>query len=107
METKREPLYTRHELAGAELHRARPAVHRPPGPRQNNAPELRIAGSDALAESAKRIGDQFTPDLVSQVVAGAEDTLHLTMRTDASQSLGAHNLRTGETSEIIRSHHAG
>lgn len=74
---------------------------------ENNAPELRIAAFDALAESAKRFGNRLTPDLVAQVVSAAKGGEDLAMRTAASQALGALNLQTGEASEIIRSHHVG
>jgi len=74
---------------------------------ENNTPELRIAAFNALAESAKRFGNLLSPDLVTRVVAAAKDTADLTMRTAASQALGALNLKVGEASEIIRSHHAG
>jgi HEAT repeat protein len=74
---------------------------------ENNTPELRIAAFNAVAESAKRFGNLLTPDLVTQVVTAAMTTEDLIMRTAASQALGALNLRIGEASEIIRSHHAG
>jgi len=74
---------------------------------EDNAPELRIAGFNALAESAKRFGNLLSPELVAQVVNAAKDAPDLTMRTAASQSLGALNLQTDEASEIIRSHHVG
>lgn len=69
--------------------------------------DLRIAAFNALAESAKRFGNRLTPEQVTQVVSAAKDTEDLTMRTAASQALGALNLQVGEASEIIRSHHRG
>jgi hypothetical protein len=69
--------------------------------------ELRIAAFNALAESAKRFGNQLAPEQVTQVVSAAKETEDLVMRAAASQALGALNLQVGEASEIIRSHHRG
>lgn len=74
---------------------------------EGNAMELRIAAFDALAESAKRFGNMLATDQVGQVVSVAKDAEDLTLRTAASQALGALNLQIDEASEIIRSHHTG
>ncbi len=73
----------------------------------NNTDTLRRAAFDALAESAKRHGNLLGPAQVSGVVQAALETEDLTMRTAASQALGALNLKENEASEIIRSYHRG
>ena len=70
--------------------------------------ELRIAGFDTLAESARRNGNMLTQQQVQEVVeAAAASDADLTLRTAASQALGALNLRMNEASAIIRAHHRG
>jgi hypothetical protein len=72
---------------------------------ETNAPELRMAAFNALAESARRWGNQLTPEQVGRVVTAAKETADLPMRTSASEALGALNLQQNEASAIIRSYH--
>ncbi len=72
----------------------------------NPAP-LRIAAFDALAESARRNGNMLDSEQVNRVVQAASATADLTLRTAASQALGALNLQVNEASEIIRSYYRG
>ena len=73
----------------------------------NNTDTLRMAAFYALAESAKRHGNLLGPAQVTGVVQSAMETEDLTMRTAASQALGALNLHQNEASEIIRSYYQG
>ena len=72
-----------------------------------NNTELRIAAFEALAESAKRHGNLLLPAQASEIVKAAIETADLTMRTAASQALGALNLTSNEASEIIRRFYRG
>ncbi len=66
-----------------------------------------IAAFHSLADSAKRNGNLLSRDEIASIVdiAGGEDDL--TLRTAASQALGALNIATNKASEIIRSYHEG
>ena len=72
-----------------------------------NDTSLRIAAFHSLADSAKRNGNLLSSDEIASIVeiAGGEDDL--TLRTAASQALGALNIATNKASEIIRSYHQG
>ncbi|HNO79437.1 MAG TPA: HEAT repeat domain-containing protein [Phycisphaerae bacterium] len=72
-----------------------------------NAPAVRIAMFNALAEAAKRQGNDLETDQVQRLVKQAMDSSDLTLRTAASQALGALNLDVSEASEIIRNQHKG
>ncbi len=70
----------------------------------SNDAELRISAFDSLAESAKRHGSLLESEQVTGLVQAARDEADLTVRTGASQALGAVNLRSNQASEIIRSY---
>ena len=58
-------------------------------------------------ESAKKQGNQLAIEQIKGLVQAARETADLTMRTAASQALGALNLKLNEASEIIRAYHRG
>ncbi|MBN1491338.1 MAG: hypothetical protein JXA69_15600 [Phycisphaerae bacterium] len=66
----------------------------------------RIAVFGILAESAKRVGRQMVDDLVEALTTATLEEPKLTIRTAASQALGAMNLAGGRAAEIIRSYTA-
>ncbi|MCO6437864.1 MAG: HEAT repeat domain-containing protein [Phycisphaerae bacterium] len=68
---------------------------------------LRIAAFGSLAESAKRFGNMLAEAQVQQLVDIAKDEPDLTMRTAASEALGAVNLATNEASAIVRGYYRG
>ena len=72
-----------------------------------NPQSLRIAAFDALAESAKRHGNLLAGAQVTELISISRDDADLTIRTAASQALGAVNLPASQASEIIRSYHGG
>ncbi len=72
-----------------------------------NIDSLRVSAFDSLAESAKNNGNLLAEDQLSVLVGIARDDTDLTIRTAASQALGALNLRTNKASDIIRSYHGG
>lgn len=72
-----------------------------------NTPTVRIAMFNALAEAAKRQGNDLEPDQIQRLVKQAMDSSDLALRTAASQALGALNLDVSEASEIIRNQHKG
>ena len=74
---------------------------------EDNTAALRLVAFDALAESAKRQGNQLAIEQIKGLVQAARETADLTMRTAASQALGALNLKLNEASEIIRAYHRG
>ena len=72
-----------------------------------NTDSLRIAAFGSLAESAKAHGHRLEESQVTDLISLARDEPDLTIRTAASQSLGALNLATNKASEIIRSYYGG
>ena len=72
-----------------------------------NTDSLRIACFASLAESAKNHGNLLELDQIDELVDIAHNDDDLIMRTSASQSLGAINLKTNKASEIIRSYYGG
>lgn len=68
---------------------------------------LRTAAFAALAESAKRNGNRLDAARVQGVLSAARDEPDPTMRTAASQALGALNLTDNQASQIIRSYSGG
>ncbi|MBU0719334.1 MAG: HEAT repeat domain-containing protein [Planctomycetes bacterium] len=69
-----------------------------------NPDSLRLAAYDSLSESAKNNGNLLAEDQLDELIGVARDEADLTMRTAASQALGAVNLSTSKASEIIRSY---
>ena len=72
-----------------------------------NADSLRISAFNSLAESAKHNGNLLEERQIAQLVEIARDDTDLTIRTAASEALGALNLATNKASEIIRSYYGG
>lgn len=72
-----------------------------------NAQSLRVATFGSLAESAKNNGNLLEAHQVTRLVEIARHDDNLTIRTAASESLGALNLATDDASQIIRSYYGG
>jgi HEAT repeat protein len=72
-----------------------------------NVDSLRISAFNSLAESAKHNGNLLEERQIAQLVEIARDDTDLTIRTAASEALGALNLATNKASEIIRSYYGG
>jgi CheY-like chemotaxis protein len=72
-----------------------------------NTDSLRMAAFASLAESARNHGHRLEPDHVSSLIDIAANEPDLTMRTAASQALGAINLAGTQASEIIRGYYGG
>ncbi len=72
-----------------------------------NAQSLRVATFGSLAESAKNNGNQLEAHQVTRLVEIARHDDNLTIRTAASEALGALNLATDNASQIIRSYYGG
>ncbi|HUU82000.1 MAG TPA: HEAT repeat domain-containing protein [Phycisphaerae bacterium] len=68
---------------------------------------LRMAAFSSLADSAKTIGNRLDDARVQALLSAAREEPDLTMRTAASQALGALNLSDNQASEIIRSYSPG
>ncbi len=68
---------------------------------------LRLAAFSSLAESARNHGLLLEDGQVKSLVDIARGEQNLTLRTAASQALGALNLKTNKASEIIRSYYGG
>lgn len=68
---------------------------------------LRMAAFAALAESAKRNGNLLEDPQIAALVSVARDEPNLTMREAASQALGAMNLESNRSSDIIRKYYGG
>lgn len=62
----------------------------------------RVAAFDILAESAKRVGKKMSDDLIKSLIDQSMNDANLTIRTAASQALGAFNLAGGRAAEIIQ-----
>ncbi|MCP4250934.1 MAG: HEAT repeat domain-containing protein [bacterium] len=72
---------------------------------ESNDETLRMVAFGAVAESAKRFGALLDEARTRRLLEIAKDELNLTLRTSASQVLGALNLSDNQASEIIRSYH--
>ena len=70
-----------------------------------NPESLRLAMFGSLAESAKDHGNLLEDSQIAELLHIARDDDDLTIRTAASQALGAINLATDQASDIIRSYH--
>jgi len=70
-----------------------------------HATDLRVSALTSLASSAKRNGSLLNEGQITALVELARDESNLTLRTAASQALGALNLASNKASEIIRSYH--
>lgn len=66
---------------------------------------LRIEAFGSLAQSAKNYGNRLEQAQIDALVNLAQRDPDLTIRTAASQALGAINLTTNQASEIIRSYY--
>ncbi|UCE59108.1 MAG: HEAT repeat domain-containing protein [Phycisphaerales bacterium] len=73
----------------------------------NNTESLRLAAFDSLAESAKNNGNLLTEGQLDTLLGIAADDPDLTIRTAASEALGAFNLQANKASEFIRIYHGG
>jgi HEAT repeat protein len=69
--------------------------------------EMRIAMFTALADGAKRRGNQLDDDVLKRVIAAAEKEPSLPLRTAASRALGALNVSGNPASTIIRNQYGG
>lgn len=67
----------------------------------------RVAMFSALAEAAKRRGNQLADETVKKVLDTAEKEPNLTLREAASRTLGALNLPANPASTIIRNQYGG
>jgi len=72
-----------------------------------NGKPLRVAVFGSLAESAKNNGNLLEEGQVNALVTIAKDDADLTIRTAASQTLGAINLSNNKGSDIIRAYYGG
>jgi len=71
------------------------------------AETLRVSAFGSLAESAKTYGNMLAQDQINVLVDIAREDSNLTIRTAASQALGAVSLASNKASEIIRTYYAG
>ena len=69
--------------------------------------EMRITMFTALAEAAKHSGNQLPADLIAELTTIAESDENMTIRTAASETLGALNLSGNPASVIIRNQYGG
>lgn len=72
-----------------------------------NTESLRLAAFAALAESAKRNGNMLEGSQIGTLVGLARDEPDLTMREASSRTLGAINLESNKSSDIIRKYYGG
>jgi len=73
----------------------------------NNTESLRVSAFGSLAECARNHGNLLEESQVSALVRMAQSDPNLTIRTAASQALGAINLADNKASEIIRGYYGG
>lgn len=73
----------------------------------DEAEPMRVAMFAALAKGAKRNGNHLSADLVERLTKSAESEPNLTLRTAASEALGALNLPSNPASAIIRNQYGG
>lgn len=69
--------------------------------------EMRITMFGALADAAKRSGNQLGEETIAALLALAQNAEDLEIRTAASETVGALNLPTDIGSEIIRNQYGG
>ncbi|MBW7905000.1 MAG: hypothetical protein LC135_06880 [Phycisphaerae bacterium] len=69
--------------------------------------EVRVPMFAALAEAAKRCGNLLDHDRIERLLGAAQNESDLTIRTAASQAVGALNLPGNPASVVIRNQHAG
>ncbi len=69
--------------------------------------DVRVKMYSALAEAAKRRGNQLPPEVIAALVKAASSEPNLTLREAASRALGALNLPGLPASEIIRNQYRG
>jgi len=74
---------------------------------EKNSKSLRVAAFGSLAESAKNNGNLLEESQIVKLVTIAKEDPDLTIRTAASQTLGAINLSNNKASEIIRTYYGG
>jgi HEAT repeat protein len=74
---------------------------------EGNSETLRIATFGSLAESARNHGNALEEAQVARLILVAREEKNLTLRTAASQALGAINLANNRASEIIRGFYGG
>ena len=72
-----------------------------------NNESLRLAAFASLAESARRHGNRLDEQRVQRLLEIARNEPNMTLRTAASQTLGALDLADNKASRIIRSYHRG
>jgi len=72
-----------------------------------NTESLRVAAFASLAESAKNFANLLEPAQIKELVRLAREEENLTLRTAASQALGALNIADNQASEILRSYYRG
>ncbi len=72
-----------------------------------NTESLRVATFASLARSARNSGNHLEPAQVARLLDIAKTDANLTIRTAASQALGAVNLADNQASVILRSFHRG
>jgi len=72
---------------------------------EKNSKSLRVAAFGSLAESAKNNANLLEDGQVAALVTIAKADADLTIRTAASQTLGAINLSNNKASEIIRTYY--
>ncbi len=74
---------------------------------ERNTESLRLVAFNALAESAKMSGRMLTEDLTNQLIKIALDEPNLTIRSAASQALGALNLPSNKSGQVIDKYYRG
>ena len=74
---------------------------------EGNTRSLRVSAMASLAKSARNHGNLLEDAQWSALVKIARDESDLTIRTAASQALGAINLTDNQASAIIRNYHGG
>ncbi|MCG3125802.1 MAG: hypothetical protein CHACPFDD_00629 [Phycisphaerae bacterium] len=70
-------------------------------------PAMRVAMFAALADAAKRRGNHLPNETVDQLIRLVETETDDTLRTAASQALGALNLLNNQASQLIRNQYRG
>lgn len=90
-------------MGGASAQRAIAAVALDGG----QTSTLRVAAFGSLAESGRRFGNLLETRQVEELVSIAKDEGDLTLRTAASEALGAMNLASNEASAIVRGYYRG
>ena len=68
---------------------------------------MRVTMFGALAEAAKRTGNHLPDDMIKRIITIAESEKNMTIRTAASETLGALDLPGNPASVIIRNQYGG